>query len=262
MNTAIFPSRSLVWLSLYVATSATFAQQPKPPIELPGPRADGSVLLPNQWSLRPAGRQVELGDFPVNIAIHPKGRFAAVLHCGYAKHEIRIVDLQAAKIVAQMDVHEAFYGLEFSREGSRLYCSGSSDEVIHVFDFKEGKLAESHEIHLRDPKWRGIPCGLAVSRDGRKLYAANVWGQRVSEVDLRARTNLLDIFFAPGAAAAADKSSTFEPIDPPDPDPAGPTTGPAAQFDLSTSEAPFPYACRLDEKRERLYVSLWSQSCV
>jgi hypothetical protein len=31
-------------------------------LDLPGQRADGSVLLPNQWSLRPAGQQVELDD--------------------------------------------------------------------------------------------------------------------------------------------------------------------------------------------------------
>src|SRR5205809_1022385 len=34
---------------------------------LPGKQANGSVLLPNQWSLRPVGRQVELGDFPINV---------------------------------------------------------------------------------------------------------------------------------------------------------------------------------------------------
>src|SRR5664279_3430875 len=49
------------------------------PIELPGQKPDGSVLLTNQWSLRPAGKQVELGDFPINVAVHPDGRFAAVL---------------------------------------------------------------------------------------------------------------------------------------------------------------------------------------
>ena len=38
-------------------------------VELPGPQADGSVLLHNQWSLRPAGRQVEVGDFPANVAV-------------------------------------------------------------------------------------------------------------------------------------------------------------------------------------------------
>jgi len=34
---------------------------------------DGSVLLPNQWSLHPTGRQIELADFPVNLALHPMG---------------------------------------------------------------------------------------------------------------------------------------------------------------------------------------------
>src|SRR5215470_9469343 len=58
----------------------------------PGKRADGSVQLPNQWSLQPAGRQIELGDFPVNIAVHPSGEWLAVLHAGYGEHEIQIVD--------------------------------------------------------------------------------------------------------------------------------------------------------------------------
>src|ERR1043166_3871721 len=53
-----------------------------PPSALPGKQADGSVLLPNQWSLRPVGRQIELRDFPVNVAVHPGGGFAAVQHRG------------------------------------------------------------------------------------------------------------------------------------------------------------------------------------
>ena len=43
------------------------------------------------WSLRPVGKQVMLGDFPVNIAVHPSSRFAAVLHSGYSEHEIIVV---------------------------------------------------------------------------------------------------------------------------------------------------------------------------
>src|SRR5437016_7894245 len=75
----------------------------------PGRKADGSVLLPNQWSLRPVGRQVQLADFPVNIAVHPGGRFAAVLHSGYSDHEILIVNLAAAKVRSRVKVHESFY---------------------------------------------------------------------------------------------------------------------------------------------------------
>ena len=35
-----------------------------------------------------------------------------------------------------------------------------------------------------------------------------------------------------------------------------------AALDPSSPDAPFPYACLLDEKRDRLYVSLWAQACV
>ena len=231
-------------------------------VELPGMRADGSVLLPNRWSLRPAGRQVDLGDFPVNIAVHPEGRFAAVLHCGHGAHEIVVVDVNTAKAVSRTPVNEAFYGLEFSHGGGRLYCSGSSDEVVHVFDFKDGQLTANQDIRLRETKWRGIPCGMAVSGDARTMYVANAWGQRVSEVDLSAKANQLEIFFERDAAAIADLASTYEPKEAQDPEVAAVTKRAEAQFDPSTPDAPFPYACRLDEKRQRLYVSLWAQASV
>src|SRR5215212_1685139 len=63
--------------------------------EVPGARSDGSVMLPNLWSLRPVGRQIALGDFPVNIAVSPDGRFAAALHSGNSDNEIFIVDLKS-----------------------------------------------------------------------------------------------------------------------------------------------------------------------
>ena len=97
------------------------------------------MLLPNQWSLRPAGKQVELGDFPINVAVHPGGRFAAVLHSGYSAHEILVVDIASAKVVSRTGVHEAFYGLEFSKDGRQLFCSGAGDEVVHAFEFQAGE---------------------------------------------------------------------------------------------------------------------------
>ena len=46
------------------ALSALALQPMVAPSDLPGVRPDGTVLLPNQWSLHPLGRQVELGIFP------------------------------------------------------------------------------------------------------------------------------------------------------------------------------------------------------
>src|SRR5712671_4165232 len=95
-----------------------------PQANRPGKQPDGSVLLPNQWSLRPVGRQIELRDFPVNIAVHPGGRYAAVLHSGYSLHQISIVDLNSSETVSHTGLDQSFYGIEFSRDGKRLFCSG------------------------------------------------------------------------------------------------------------------------------------------
>ena len=107
------------------STTLSTAALPQPETAVPGFRADGSVLLPNQWSLRPVGVQVAVGDFPENIAIHPKGEFAAVLHCGYGPHEIAILNLKTHTVVTRYQVAEAFYGIAFSPDGSQLVASGA-----------------------------------------------------------------------------------------------------------------------------------------
>ena len=227
------------------------------PVDLPGRRPDGSVLLPNQWSLRPAGTQMPVGDFPVNLALHPGGQFAAVLHCGFGQHEIVVLDLSKGSIASRSKVGEAFYGLTFSRDGSRLFCSGGSAETIHIFDFAGGALQEVREVALRDAKKRGIPAGLALSGDGGTLYVANVWGHSISRVRFdgegAASTDELLLLEHAEAEAAKPAATTDDPS----------ITKRANQgLDKTDASAPFPYACVLDEKRDRLYVSLWAQAAV
>ena len=217
-----------------IAASSTPAPAPA---TWPGKQPDGSLQLHNQWSLRPAGRQVALADFPINIAVHPGGKFAAVLHSGYSAHQILVVDLAAAKVVSRTPVHEAFYGLEFSSDGRRLFCSGAGDEVIHCYDFHNGALSKDSPIRLRAARERGVPAGLALDSAGNSLFVANLWGHSISTIQVLPEPAVSDIMLGadvPGAGAAAAL---------PSPD-------------------SYPYACRLDEKRGRLYVSLWAQASV
>ncbi|MBI3875614.1 MAG: YncE family protein, partial [Verrucomicrobia bacterium] len=250
---------SFSFAALVVAT----AENPKPD-PWPGRKPDGSVLLPNMWSLRPAGKQVDLGDFPVNVAVHPDGRFAAVLHAGHSAHEVVIVDLAEAKVASRVKIEEAFYGLEFSHGGNRIYASGAGFEVVRYFDFdaKTGALGAEREIKLRDAKERGIPAGLALSSDAQSLYVANVLGQRVTKVDLIAKSNVLDIVVGPGGEVQGSRFKVQGLAKQQTEDEAAITKRAEAANDPQNPEAPFPYACRLDEKRNRLYVSLWAQAQV
>jgi YVTN family beta-propeller protein len=228
------------------------------PLELPGKRPDGSVLLPNQWSLRPVGKQVELGDFPVNVAVHPGGRFAAVLHSGYSAHEILVVDISSADVVSRTGVHETFYGLEFSKDGRQLFCSGAGDEVVHAFEFQQGSLTNHHQIQLRDVKLRAVPAGLAMDEAAKRLFVANVWGNRVTRVDLLPQPRMADILLGTNVAPLS-----FAPVVPDDDfDNNAANKREEASLYRTGPEDTFPYACRLDEKRQRLYVSLWAQAAV
>src|SRR5262249_17703973 len=116
-----------VLLGACAALGATLGldREPAPPRRpatapvLPGVQKDGAVRLPNQWSLGPAGRQLELGDFPVNLALHPSGKWLAVLHAGYGEHEVVIVDLnpKRQRIACRVPLEQTFCGLCFSPGG-------------------------------------------------------------------------------------------------------------------------------------------------
>ncbi len=233
-------------------------QTAAPPIKWPGPQADGSVLLHNQWTLRPAGQEIDLGSFPVNVAVHPKGRYAAVLNSGYGPHEVMVVDLDGRAVVSRAPLHESFYGLAFSADGSALYCSGGGDEVIHRFEFLNGKLAGDTEIKVRNRDLRAVPCGVAVDRAQRRLFVANVWGDCASEVDLGPPLKTIDFSLGTTAAHLA-----MAPLIPPaDFDTTAAEKRAEAGLYGADAEHTFPYGCCLDEKRQRLYVSLWAQSAV
>ncbi len=213
-------------------------------IVLPGVQRDGSVLLPNQWSLRPVGKQVPVGDFPVNIALHPHGKFLAVLHSGYGRHEIRILDVKSGEQVSVVGVEESFYGLAWSPDGRRLFASGGGAEVIHAFDFKDGYLSSHRELRLRPAEQSGVPAGFAVSDDGHSLYIAELWGQRVEKVSADDGHSL---WVRQLSASAGEASTDAEAGRAP------PSTAP---------DAPFPYTCVTDERHGRVFVSLWATSTV
>jgi DNA-binding beta-propeller fold protein YncE len=215
-------------------------------------------LLPNQWELNPVGRQIPVGDFPVNIAVHPGGRFAVVLHCGYGPHEIAVIDVKRARLVSRVPIEEGFYGIAFTPDGSRLLASGASTEALYEFAFRDGYLSGGRTIPLHDAKERGIPAGIAIGGDGKSAWVANVLGQTISQVDLDKGTRTGDI--------ALSEATYWVPLTEPDPmqdiENDAVTKRARALLEKLNEHAPFPYACITDAARGRLYVSLWGQSAV
>ncbi|MEY2410683.1 MAG: hypothetical protein QOF48_3353 [Verrucomicrobiota bacterium] len=225
-------------------------------ISVPGLTEDGGVRLPNQWYLRPVGKQVPLGDFPVNIAVHPGGKFIAILHSGYGRNEVVVVELEKDHVVSRAGVDESFYGLVFSADGKRLFCSGAGSEVVHSFAFADGYLSDHLELKLADPRERLIPAGIAVSANGGRVYVANLWAHSLSV--LEGDKVIAEIPLGTNTAGRVKR-------DPPpaaDEDEAAISKRAEALLEQTTAADPFPYGCALDESRGRLYVSLWAQASI
>jgi DNA-binding beta-propeller fold protein YncE len=244
--------------ALLAAGIAYAAEAPR----TPGPQPDGSVVLPNQWSLRPVGRQVEVGDFPATIAVHPSGSHAVVLHCGYGPHELAVLELAGRRVVSRVAVEESFHGLSFDAAGRTLYASGAGSETILRFRFDSGVLVPVEPIRLRDEKERGIPAGIALTADGRTLVAANVWGQSVSRVRFDGETPVVEHLPLTDAAVPAPARTAAPARTPASTDDPSITKRAEGLLERTVADLPYPYGCVIDERRGRVYVSLWAQAAV
>lgn len=226
---------------------------------LPGIQQDGSVQLPNQWRLRPVGRQLEVGDFPVNLATHPSGQFMAVLHAGMREHEIVIVDLNRTrqKIVNRVSVDQTFYGLCFSPDGKKLYASGAEFEVVHEFDFERGLLGNTKTINLNGTVEKLIVGGLSTDAKGRDLFVCATWGDAVFRVPLDNPNNRVAIPVV-RQDAKGDKKEAAKGNPPSPPDGRKEEGAPKAKL----PDPCHPYVVLVHPEGKKAYVSLWATTTV
>ncbi len=165
----------------------------------PGMTPRGTVVLPNGWSLKPAGRQSRLGDLPVQIAVHPGEPILAIFHAGYGEHEVVTVDGSSGRIIGRVALPASFSGLVWSADGKRLFVGGGFDDVIYRFDHADGLLSGKTVFEYPDrraflaernpqpgevaKKYQRVPAGLALTKDGKTLYVAAAFGHSLARFD-------------------------------------------------------------------------------
>ena len=193
--------------ALALALASTFVCQAlsqetlgkKSPIRLPGMQNNGQTLLPNGWSLRPAGEQVDLGDFPSHMELSPDRKFAAVLHSGWGTHEVRIVSLASKKVTSSVVIDQTFQGIRFSDDGSKLFVSGAEDECVYVFDHRAGYLTLDRKIQVVDPKEKFVVSALASLDDSKKLLVCGMMASQLVVVDTETSKAISKIEFPAGS---------------------------------------------------------------
>ncbi len=171
-----------------------------------GRQADGRTAVPSSQTLLPAGKEVTFGGRPVDAALSPNGRTLAVLN----STGLLLLDTDQPKLRQTLaaegnEPRPSFAGLAWSADGRRLYFSlvrGAVQEV--ALDGGKATLARSlavppvpaaprrpvatpEDLEDQPPPLRSnsaVPGGLALSADGKRLYAALNRANTLAEFDL------------------------------------------------------------------------------
>ncbi len=142
------PSRAAALTALIIAIGSAALAQDKP--RYAGP-SDLGFLLPNGWTLTPAGEQVITTDMVLDIIPTPDGKHALVASSGYNAHELIVVDLASKQVVDKETVRQSWFGLALDADRGNVWWSGGGGDRIHSFDFKEKSLTLTSPTDIEPP---------------------------------------------------------------------------------------------------------------
>ena len=142
------------------------------------------VLLPNGWSLTPAGRSFALGDLPLNIAVSPSKKYIAVTNNGYSKQYVQLVDVRSEKMIDSIIIPRSWVGIKFSGD-KYLYVAAGTDNMILQYSIEREKLALKDSIKLGS-RWpvKIWPAGIEIDESARLLYVVTRENNSLYIIDL------------------------------------------------------------------------------
>lgn len=154
-----------------------------------GRQPDGSFLLSNGWRLKPAGTQVPLDTLPMSSALSKNGKFLLVLNGGYKPPSVSVLTVDSPHEISRMPVADAWLGLAFSPDGSKVYVGGASKATVFEFTFSSaGELKPARELIVAPADKRTYEDfigDVAVSPDGSRIYASDMYHDTIVVIDAR-----------------------------------------------------------------------------
>ncbi len=164
---------------------------------LPGKISGHRVLLPNGWKLSPAGKELSLGDLPLNLDVSPDGRYAIVTNNGEGTQTVSVVDIPNWRVTQSITVERSWLGIKFYDKGHAFALSGGNNNVVYLFRFADGTATLADSVVLGKPWpaekiWIG---GLDIDDATHTLYAVSRENNRCYIVDLESKRVLETVPF-------------------------------------------------------------------
>ncbi|HEY4290114.1 MAG TPA: beta-propeller fold lactonase family protein [Puia sp.] len=149
------------------------------------------VLLPNGWTLTPVGKNLQLGDLPLNIAVSSSRRLLAVTNNGQSTQTLQLIDAAKEVLLDSVIIPKSWLGLKFSDDDKYLYVSGGNDNFILKYEVN-GQPGPGHPgLVLADSivlgkKWpeKISPAGIEIDDKRHLLYVVTKENNSLYIVDL------------------------------------------------------------------------------
>ena len=110
------------------------------------------VGLPNGWSLTPVGKNITLGDLPLNLVVSNNKKWLAITNNGQSTQTIELIDRVAGKKVDSIIIAKSWYGLTFSKNDQFIYASGGHDNRVNKYGIIKNKL-QLVDTFILGAKW-------------------------------------------------------------------------------------------------------------
>ncbi len=177
---------SAAFFALFVLlpTLTSEAQKPVKNIQV-GPQPDGSILVPTNQLLRPAGLQVYFPGRPIDLALTPDRKLLVVKN-RLSLDIIRIRDRTILQSLPYEGSGSSFTGLSVSENGHRIYTTDAKDK-LHIAELDDNLIMQwQNTIKLPAPSIGGnpVPGGLAVSEQQNEVYVTLSRNNTLAIVDM------------------------------------------------------------------------------
>ncbi len=135
-----------------------------------GPQPDGSILVPTNQLLRPAGFQIMFPGRPVDLALSPDGKWLAVLN----KNSLDLIRVLDRTIMQTLPLKGggSFKGISFSTDGNQIYVSQSRDKIFIAQKDHNNILNWVEPVQFQQAGIGGhpVPGGFAINAGGDRMY--------------------------------------------------------------------------------------------
>jgi YVTN family beta-propeller protein len=158
-----------------------------------GPQPDGSVLVPTNQLLRPAGFQINLPGRPVDLTLSPDEKLLFVKN-RKSLDLIRLIDRTVLQSLPYGRSGASFTGLCLSSDGKRAFVTEAKDRIHVAIMADDGTLHWEEPILLPNPSIGGdpVPGGLILNDNEDKILVTLSRNNSLAVIDLN-DTSIVEI---------------------------------------------------------------------